>query len=223
MPYTVKESNTTSVFVNVCPSGTPQLDNTGRPIPCTFGTDSCDSSHWCHLGLVPDEYQCCPGTPTVPGACQGLPFADGELGASAPPATRYYYDQSTMSCKQFIYNGRKGNQNNFLTKEDCEATCNGDSLCDRFYSITIRTLPFLLGFASSPTRSFKKIPFPSSAIPFQSSRILAINLFRFLHRLVLPERIHVLLLPGAILELLPIRQSAALAVLPKHQFKWSKF
>ncbi|EPB66228.1 Kunitz/Bovine pancreatic trypsin inhibitor domain protein, partial [Ancylostoma ceylanicum] len=74
--------------------------------------------------LVPDEYQCCPGEPTVPGACQGLPEEPGELGAPAPPATRYYYDQAEMRCKEFIYNGRKGNQNNFLTLQDCEQTCN---------------------------------------------------------------------------------------------------
>ncbi|KAL6743014.1 hypothetical protein Aduo_016101 [Ancylostoma duodenale] len=75
----------------------------------------------------PDEYQCCPGESTVPGACQGLPEEPGELGAPAPPATRYYYDQAEMRCKEFIYNGRKGNQNNFLTLEDCKQTCNGES------------------------------------------------------------------------------------------------
>lgn len=116
-----------SVYVNVCPTGSPMLDpSTNKPVPCTFGSNSCGSDHWCHLGLVPDEYQCCPGSPTNPGACQGLPEADGVLGAPAPPTARWYYDQAEMQCKQFTYNGRKGNQNNFLTKEDCEATCDGN-------------------------------------------------------------------------------------------------
>ncbi|CAI4222553.1 unnamed protein product [Auanema sp. JU1783] len=110
-------------YVNVCPTGNPLLDNTNKPVPCTFGSNSCGSDHWCHLGLVPDEYQCCPGTPTQPGACQGLSMNEGQLGAPAPAATRYYYDQNTQTCQQFIYNGRKGNQNNFLTLEDCEETC----------------------------------------------------------------------------------------------------
>uniref|UniRef100_A0A8R1EKP4 BPTI/Kunitz inhibitor domain-containing protein n=2 Tax=Caenorhabditis japonica TaxID=281687 RepID=A0A8R1EKP4_CAEJA len=112
------------MYVNVCPTGSPMLDAaTNKPVPCTFGSNSCGADHWCHLGLVPDEYQCCPGNPTNPGACQGLPEAEGVTGALAPPTSRWYYDQSEMQCKQFMYNGRKGNQNNFLTKEDCEATC----------------------------------------------------------------------------------------------------
>uniref|UniRef100_A0A8R1EJ91 BPTI/Kunitz inhibitor domain-containing protein n=1 Tax=Caenorhabditis japonica TaxID=281687 RepID=A0A8R1EJ91_CAEJA len=117
---------TCPVYVNVCPTGSPMLDAaTNKPVPCTFGSNSCGADHWCHLGLVPDEYQCCPGNPTNPGACQGLPEAEGVTGALAPPTSRWYYDQSEMQCKQFMYNGRKGNQNNFLTKEDCEATCEG--------------------------------------------------------------------------------------------------
>ncbi|VDP05767.1 unnamed protein product [Heligmosomoides polygyrus] len=114
---------TCPVYVNVCPVGNPLLDSSNRPVPCTFGTNSCGSGYWCHLGL------CCPGEPTDPGACQGLPEQRGELGAPAQPATRYYYDQTEMTCKQFIFNGRKGNQNNFLTLEDCEQTCNGESAC----------------------------------------------------------------------------------------------
>ncbi|XGW01437.1 hypothetical protein V3C99_013967 [Haemonchus contortus] len=115
---------TCPVYVNVCPVGSPLLDSSNHPVPCTFGANSCGADHWCHLGLVPDEYQCCPGEPTVPGACQGMPEEHGELGAPAPPTTRYYYDPAEMVCKPFIYNGRKGNQNNFLTLEDCEQTCN---------------------------------------------------------------------------------------------------
>ncbi|KJH44023.1 Kunitz/Bovine pancreatic trypsin inhibitor domain protein, partial [Dictyocaulus viviparus] len=114
---------TCPVIVNVCPVGTPLFDSTHRPVPCTFGSDTCGQGYWCHLGLVPDEYQCCPGVPTIPGACKGLPIVVGKLGASLPPTTRYYYDQHDMTCKQFVYNGRKGNQNNFLTLEDCRKTC----------------------------------------------------------------------------------------------------
>ncbi|CAX65088.2 BPTI/Kunitz inhibitor domain-containing protein [Caenorhabditis elegans] len=115
---------TCPVYVNVCPTGSPMLDaSTNKPVPCTFGSNSCGADHWCHLGLVPDEYQCCPGSPTNPGACQGLPESEGVTGAPAPPTSRWYYDQTDMQCKQFTYNGRRGNQNNFLTQEDCAATC----------------------------------------------------------------------------------------------------
>lgn len=114
-----------SVYVNVCPSGTPLLGPTGPPRTCTFAGGECGPAHWCHLGLVPTEFQCCPGTPTNPGACTGVPEAVGELGAPAPAQERWYYDETARECKQFVYNGRKGNQNNFLTQEDCEATCSG--------------------------------------------------------------------------------------------------
>uniref|UniRef100_A0A1I7V371 Kunitz/Bovine pancreatic trypsin inhibitor domain protein n=1 Tax=Caenorhabditis tropicalis TaxID=1561998 RepID=A0A1I7V371_9PELO len=115
---------TCPVYVNVCPTGSPMLDpSTNKPVPCTFGSNSCGSDHWCHLGLVPDEYQCCPGSPTNPGACQGMPPSEGVLGAPSSPTSRWYYDQTDMQCKQFTYNGRQGNQNNFLTLEDCAAVC----------------------------------------------------------------------------------------------------
>uniref|UniRef100_A0A0M3IA58 Kunitz/Bovine pancreatic trypsin inhibitor domain protein n=1 Tax=Ascaris lumbricoides TaxID=6252 RepID=A0A0M3IA58_ASCLU len=110
-------------YVNVCPTGSPLLESNGRPRPCTFGVDTCGAGYWCHLGLVPDEYQCCPGQSTNPAACQGMPYSVGVLGSQAPAATRWYYDQQTMSCQTFQYNGLKGNQNNFLTQADCESTC----------------------------------------------------------------------------------------------------
>ncbi|KHN72724.1 Papilin [Toxocara canis] len=110
-------------YVNVCPTGSPLLEANNRPRPCTFGVDACGTGYWCHLGLIPDEYQCCPGRPTNPAACEGMPYSVGVMGSPTPPATRWYYDQKTMSCKTFEYNGRKGNQNNFLTQADCEATC----------------------------------------------------------------------------------------------------
>uniref|UniRef100_A0A5K3EKE0 BPTI/Kunitz inhibitor domain-containing protein n=1 Tax=Mesocestoides corti TaxID=53468 RepID=A0A5K3EKE0_MESCO len=36
---------------------------------------------------------------------------------------RYYYDTETGRCDQFIYGGCRGNANNFLTMEECEAKC----------------------------------------------------------------------------------------------------
>lgn len=114
-----------TVYTNVCPVGEPLLESNNRPKPCTFGTDSCEAGYWCHLGLVPDEYMCCPGEPTQTAACEGLPFESGVAGAAAPPSTRWYYDRESMTCKPFQYDGRQGNQNNFLTEADCAATCEG--------------------------------------------------------------------------------------------------
>lgn len=125
------------MFENVCPSGQPLLESNGRPRPCTFGSDSCGQGYWCHLGTVPAEYQCCLGEFTP---CQGLPPLQGQGTASVP---RWYYDSTTQTCKTFQYRGRKGNQNNFLTEEDCAATCSGTCIpC--IPSITNQPLRLLL-------------------------------------------------------------------------------
>ena len=36
---------------------------------------------------------------------------------------RWYYDSSDGTCKQFDYLGKKGNGNRFLTRQDCQASC----------------------------------------------------------------------------------------------------
>jgi hypothetical protein len=39
--------------------------------------------------------------------------------------SRYSYDQSDGQCKPFTYGGCKGNQNNFLSEEECQLRCRG--------------------------------------------------------------------------------------------------
>ena len=36
---------------------------------------------------------------------------------------RFYFDQKTKSCKEFIYGGCQRNDNNFKTQEECEEKC----------------------------------------------------------------------------------------------------
>ena len=36
---------------------------------------------------------------------------------------RWYYDSSDGTCKEFDYLGKKGNGNRFLTRQDCQASC----------------------------------------------------------------------------------------------------
>ncbi|CAK5017568.1 unnamed protein product [Meloidogyne enterolobii] len=54
-------------------------------------------------GSTPETTVCCPiGTAQLP---------------------RFGYEPSTQQCHQFIYRGLKGNQNNFLTLEECQLAC----------------------------------------------------------------------------------------------------
>ncbi|CAK5033590.1 unnamed protein product [Meloidogyne enterolobii] len=49
-----------------------------------------------------------------------LPYSFSEGTAQLP---RFGYEPSTQQCHQFIYRGLKGNQNNFLTLEECQLAC----------------------------------------------------------------------------------------------------
>ena len=49
-----------------------------------------------------------------------LPPENGPCKAYMP---RYYFDPAVGECKEFIYGGCQGNENNFMTKEACEAMC----------------------------------------------------------------------------------------------------
>lgn len=51
-----------------------------------------------------------------------LPSSVGNCRAAFP---RFYYDVTNQTCKQFIYGGCGGNDNNFKTQEECEASCSG--------------------------------------------------------------------------------------------------
>ena len=80
---------------------------------------SCPSGYWCHIGGTPESSACCPGASFDP--CK-LPLSQGALGKHGP-FTRWYYNGKLRTCQPFQYGGTKGNENNFLTKEDCAQRC----------------------------------------------------------------------------------------------------
>ena len=43
---------------------------------------------------------------------------------------RWFYDSSEGVCHEFSYAGRKGNGNRFLTRQDCEASCQPSQVRD---------------------------------------------------------------------------------------------
>nr|D5J9Q8.1 RecName: Full=Kunitz-type serine protease inhibitor isoform 5; Flags: Precursor [Bungarus flaviceps flaviceps]ADF50029.1 kunitz-type serine protease inhibitor isoform 5 [Bungarus flaviceps] len=50
--------------------------------------------------------------PPEPGPCHGRKFA-------------FYYHPASNKCKEFVYGGCGGNDNNFKTKDKCQRACSG--------------------------------------------------------------------------------------------------
>ncbi|EPB66286.1 Kunitz/Bovine pancreatic trypsin inhibitor domain protein [Ancylostoma ceylanicum] len=92
-----------------------------RPQTCSVGLNSCAAGFWCHIGANQQTTVCCPGRVEGQAICQ-QPLALGSGDAALP---RWYYDPQSMRCVQFFYRGRYGNQNNFLSQQECEQACPG--------------------------------------------------------------------------------------------------
>lgn len=105
----------------------------GRCVPAGLG--SCDSSQ---CATFDDTPSCC----TTPEGPCGLVVFDAcvtgpvDAGASSDPCAQplvmssclggfdsFGYDQTVGACVPFIYGGCGGNDNRFLTLEECRATC----------------------------------------------------------------------------------------------------
>uniref|UniRef100_A0A914Q7T5 BPTI/Kunitz inhibitor domain-containing protein n=1 Tax=Panagrolaimus davidi TaxID=227884 RepID=A0A914Q7T5_9BILA len=105
--------------INPCAEGNPFIGVDGRTQTCSASQslNMCPSSYWCHIGADQTTTVCCPGASQ--NSCN-LPMSTGEGNANLE---RYYFDSSSKTCRQFIYNGLKGNQNNFLTLRSCQLAC----------------------------------------------------------------------------------------------------
>lgn len=55
-----------------------------------------------------------------------MPLAPGTGNAGL---ARWYYNADDRKCVSFQYNGKRGNQNNFLTQADCQRICPGKNQC----------------------------------------------------------------------------------------------
>ncbi|GIY03099.1 hypothetical protein CEXT_538132 [Caerostris extrusa] len=108
---------------NECGSACPATcSNLGKPQICTM---QCVPGCYCERGMVRDDrgecvdVQECRRNPNPSPACQ----QEKVVGRCRAGHRRYYFDQETGQCEMFLYGGCGGNQNNFKTKEMCEATC----------------------------------------------------------------------------------------------------
>ncbi|XP_054837316.1 eppin-like [Eublepharis macularius] len=73
----------------------------------------------------PGNQKCCPGDcgyicqEAVLNLCH-LPSVCGNCKAMF---SRYFYNNSTQKCEQFVYGGCGGNKNNFETEDECSSIC----------------------------------------------------------------------------------------------------
>ncbi|CDW53412.1 Kunitz BPTI and Lustrin cystein domain containing protein [Trichuris trichiura] len=105
------------VFDNPCSTGPPHIGLDGRITLCGVATPNiCPNTYWCHVGTTLESSVCCPG---ASNPCE-LPKSTGKGAASL---LRYYYDSATQRCNVFEYSGTAGNENNFMTLQDCEQRC----------------------------------------------------------------------------------------------------
>ncbi|KAL3119333.1 hypothetical protein niasHT_001093 [Heterodera trifolii] len=97
--------------------GQPAKSTSGQVFFCSASNrDICPVNFWCHLGAVPETTVCCPGA-TNP--CS-VPLSPGTGNAGL---ARWYYNADERQCVSFQYNGKRGNQNNFLTQDECQLAC----------------------------------------------------------------------------------------------------
>ncbi|CAD6196119.1 unnamed protein product [Caenorhabditis auriculariae] len=90
-------------------------------IMCADKTTSCPVGTFCQIGE--GQSVCCPILDEPP--CEQLV----EEGVGGSPLRRWYFDQNTRFCNVFSFHGFKGNQNNFLSFEECRRACGAKNLC----------------------------------------------------------------------------------------------
>ena len=55
---------------------------------------------------------------------------DADVGDCRAAIPRYYHNQQSGRCERFSYGGCGGNENRFVTLEECQETCGGESPCN---------------------------------------------------------------------------------------------
>ncbi|NXU40640.1 TFPI1 inhibitor, partial [Drymodes brunneopygia] len=77
----------------------------------------------CQEKCVPGQYPFSYPPTCSPFASPDFCYHAQEPGVCRGYFTRYFYNKETKSCEKFKYGGCLGNQNNFRSLEECQATC----------------------------------------------------------------------------------------------------
>ncbi|CAI2352758.1 unnamed protein product [Caenorhabditis sp. 36 PRJEB53466] len=107
--------STCPVWINPCAIGQPIMSVEQRPFQCHQGAP-CSTGYFCHLGFDDATTVCCQSE----GDPCSLVVKEGHGNHHL---SRWFYNQKTRQCQPFTYTGTAGNENNFLLREHCEATC----------------------------------------------------------------------------------------------------
>lgn len=102
---------------NVCFGGQEPLKVGNKIVGCKWNSD-CPESHFCHIGMEKRANVCCKKQGNV---CEQQLM----VGIGDDKIPRFYYSEVDDRCIPFNYSGLGGNENNFLTKAQCEITCPG--------------------------------------------------------------------------------------------------
>ncbi|XP_068432037.1 tissue factor pathway inhibitor 2 [Clinocottus analis] len=84
----------------------------------SFGYGGCEGNSNRFQDLATCKEYCSPRK-TVPVLCLD-PLDKGRCSASIP---RYYYNNATKMCEQFVYSGCGGSSNNFVSRQTCMSVC----------------------------------------------------------------------------------------------------
>lgn len=109
-----------SVFRNPCSTGQPLRNAQGQTTACSVQeiNNACPSGYWCHVGMDEQSTVCCPKS--------GDPCGQNmQTGNGTGAIQRFYYNRLAEQCLPFTYSGLGGNENNFLSRADCERVCPG--------------------------------------------------------------------------------------------------
>ncbi|KAF7633375.1 hypothetical protein Mgra_00007257 [Meloidogyne graminicola] len=108
-----------SVIRNPCSNGWPARDLSGKQFICGTADSRCPAGYFCHLGELSSSNVCCELSTSVSNRCN-LALRIGEGIANLK---RFYFNTLTRKCTEFVYKGIKGNENSFLTIDECKSTC----------------------------------------------------------------------------------------------------
>ncbi|CCD72531.2 BPTI/Kunitz inhibitor domain-containing protein [Caenorhabditis elegans] len=107
-----------------CGKGMPLMDFAGNIKRCDGERVPCPGSHEC-VGNGMSSV-CCQKAGRI---CQASVHPGTPCGV--PPATRYYFDSSSKTCRPFAFTGCGGNENNFKGKGECMMFCSSEIICPR--------------------------------------------------------------------------------------------